>query len=437
MSLRRPAEGLDPAQMSPDSSRKALNWRSFSCDLVTPLYGGGVVAGEVDERMPIRAAAIRGQLRFWWRLLAKHKWKLGTLEEISRQEFLLWGGIGEAAIASQVFVRIDDMKGYQHPESCQYKSQETNKAGEKVTRLRWTDWAAPYVYALFPAQEDNKTNKKPSDLLRPGLHWTLSVGCPFTLSENLNVQLVETLRWWASFGGVGARTRRGLGAVHVSGLDPVSREEAQAIHCGLHFVGPETTKPLAAWESALAKLRDFRQGDNLGRNPGSSGSKRAGRSRWPEPASIRALTQQHRIKHGGVSFKPVTDTPPLFPRAAFGLPIVFQFQGDKSDEQSDPPTVTLEARTSKDERIERMASPLIIRPCLGKNGEWRGGILALPERLPPLMPLALLNDKKVVGKGHMLPDAGEHRFLPPNIPTKGRSDDAVEAFLMWLEGAAK
>lgn len=39
------------------------------CTLITPMFGGGVTAGEVDPEMPIRASALRGQLRFWWRLL--------------------------------------------------------------------------------------------------------------------------------------------------------------------------------------------------------------------------------------------------------------------------------------------------------------------------------------------------------------------------------
>lgn len=39
------------------------------CELITPMYGGGVKAGRVDCKMPIRASALRGQLRFWWRLL--------------------------------------------------------------------------------------------------------------------------------------------------------------------------------------------------------------------------------------------------------------------------------------------------------------------------------------------------------------------------------
>ena len=35
------------------------------CTLITPMFGGGVTPGEVDRDLPIRAGALRGQLRFW------------------------------------------------------------------------------------------------------------------------------------------------------------------------------------------------------------------------------------------------------------------------------------------------------------------------------------------------------------------------------------
>ncbi|MFO0881807.1 MAG: type III-B CRISPR module RAMP protein Cmr1, partial [Gemmataceae bacterium] len=41
--------------------------RSYDIELVTPMFGGGVVTRENDRSFPIRATAIRGQLQFWWR----------------------------------------------------------------------------------------------------------------------------------------------------------------------------------------------------------------------------------------------------------------------------------------------------------------------------------------------------------------------------------
>lgn len=42
------------------------HWHTLDCQLITPMYGGGVISTKVDTAMPIRASGIRGQLRFWW-----------------------------------------------------------------------------------------------------------------------------------------------------------------------------------------------------------------------------------------------------------------------------------------------------------------------------------------------------------------------------------
>ncbi len=45
---------------------KPKNSETYQVKVITPIYGGGVKAGEPDKDMPIRASAIRGQLRYWW-----------------------------------------------------------------------------------------------------------------------------------------------------------------------------------------------------------------------------------------------------------------------------------------------------------------------------------------------------------------------------------
>ena len=60
-----------PTEKLPESKE---GWQEIHCELITPIYGGGIQAAVPDVLMPIRATAIRGQLRFWWRLLARQKW---------------------------------------------------------------------------------------------------------------------------------------------------------------------------------------------------------------------------------------------------------------------------------------------------------------------------------------------------------------------------
>lgn len=88
-----------PTKKFPESKEE---WQEIYCELVTPLHGGGVVARESDDKLPVRVTAIRGQLRFWWRLLAQQKWNLSG-KRLREAEFRLWGGIGEEVAASLIF----------------------------------------------------------------------------------------------------------------------------------------------------------------------------------------------------------------------------------------------------------------------------------------------------------------------------------------------
>src|SRR5947209_751828 len=43
--------------------------QTFQVRVVTPILGGGYETGQADMTNPISAKGIRGQLRFWWRML--------------------------------------------------------------------------------------------------------------------------------------------------------------------------------------------------------------------------------------------------------------------------------------------------------------------------------------------------------------------------------
>lgn len=107
-------QGLDPQslmQRVADRLADGTPWRRYRCRLLTPLYGGGVTAGEIDRQMPVRATAIRGQLRFWWRLLNRRRPAFCSdgqpdSGKLFAGERALWGGLGDRdATASQVLLR--------------------------------------------------------------------------------------------------------------------------------------------------------------------------------------------------------------------------------------------------------------------------------------------------------------------------------------------
>jgi CRISPR-associated protein Cmr1 len=419
MSTRPPPAALDPVQIEQTlaSEPAHIRWKGYTCELVTPLFGGGVEAGKVDKDMPIRASAIRGQLRFWWRLLAQHKWRLDNVRE---KEFDLWGGLdGKNVHASRVWVRVESISPIHVEPWAKFNRNHREQWKSLPDPEEW----AKAPYALFPAQgkaPDKSDAEHPAALAKPGLQWILRIGFEQRNDADLRQEEVdETLRWWGSFGGVGARTRRGLGAVRVEGLRPVTKEEAKAAGCEL-VIRNETATADRAWRKAIDKLKDFRQKPGFARNPVSPDTKRPGRSRWPEADAIRRITGRHAPNHAP-NHAPEPPAGNVFPRAAFGLPIIFHFK-----DKDDPADHSLQAQGH-----DRLASPLILRPYPVGEQEWSAAALLLPHHHVDDMQLELKAGQHTekIPAPYWQPDKAQD--VPPIAPTQAQ--DALSAFLEFFQ----
>jgi CRISPR-associated protein Cmr1 len=381
---------LDSAKAALDAAKDDSQWQRYRCKLVTPMYGGGVDAGKVDEKMPIRATAIRGQLRYWWRIAHRQQFiREGKLD--SQAMFLrereLWGGLGDAETlaASKVVIKLSgSVANAVFAPAAKYVKKSD---GSFKTMPDWEPWAEGY--SLFPAQGKASragVETPPPKLLKPGAEWDMSINLP-VLQDDDHRETETALLWWATFGGIGARTRRGLGAVEVSAvsadgvitsLPSITPQQAKDIGVTLVFRGKSdaaASSALVAWKEAVKAMRLFRQGEGIGRNPGQEQNP-PGRSRWPEPDAIRRHANTHAALHA-----PTHPAEQRFPRAAFGLPIIFHFK-DKG--KGDPQDSTLSP-----EGLDRMASPIILRPYKQEDGRWRAVALRLPYGHVAQMDLSL------------------------------------------------
>lgn len=367
MRVREVSLPKEPTKANHQDSSNGVFKEEYQVTTITPIFGGGVEAGVVDTNMPIRAAAIRGQLRYWWRFLQKNR-KENPLEgtALFRAERAIWGGMpGDNEVlgdkdydaASKVHIATQVIKKTQtvDPDSI---SQMLDRQG-KMKPL------SGIKYALLSAKEA---------LLREGLTFTLSVHAlrksdnrteeenRRALSQKQWDSVLEAVRWWANFGGVGARTRRGLGSVQLEGVKPLSGDEVSAYGCVLKTKGSKATAK-AAWNEAVGKLFNFRQGRGIGRGEGSGN--RPGRSFWPEPDTIRRLTGRHGRNH-----TPVHKAMDSFPRAMFGLPIIYEIRGT-----GEPPKTQLLPQGAS-----RMASPLILKAVANGRGGFITSALFLPTQ---------------------------------------------------------
>lgn len=371
-------------------------WITYQCTLVTPMFGGGVETGKVDKDMPIRASTIRGQLRFWWRIACGPK----DPKVMREKEEAIWGGIGDkAAIASQVQIRVISKNVIM---SNLVSSKKLAGSGVK--------------YALGATDE--------AYCLPSGYNFVLEIRYKDDITSDQIKQVKESLRWWTSFGGVGARTRRGFGAVVVNAIKTIDATEVEAIGGKIALTEQSSNSAEDIWKKATELLYKFRQGRELGRNEGQGN--RPGRSRWPEPDQLRRMSNKHKANH-----EPEHKAGNVFPRAAFGMPIIFDFN-DRS--RTEPNTMTLLPKDA-----QRMASPLIIRPY--KNGDqWQAAALLLPNWQTALNEPLELSPAPKNGTPNHWPTSENERtrlaeIIRPMVGKDGqlRANDSLSAFLEYFK----
>lgn len=426
--MSRRAPPLSPPNIDKRDTGYATETRRYR--LITPLFGGGVNPGEADPLTVIRGTTIRGHLRFWWR--ACRAGSFPSIEAMRQQEGEIWGSSEHPSPVS-VAVSVD-------PGSRGDPEPAFRVAPDKKGRPRSSPSSRVPAYAAFPLQPDRTQQRQmgwqSQDVLFDVV-FTLTIRYPQSLASE-----VEAALWaWETFGGIGARTRRGFGAVHRldSGgeamLLPANPQEAKAYLRGLlqRFVqsgegnsevpqlspnmllGFTTVRssPLETWQHLIRRYRDFRQARH---------GSRYGLSQWPEANEIRRrLNLPPRLPEDMTE----GDLVQKFPRAAFGLPIVFHLPHDRGT----PDNITLTGASDPRTRLnyDRLASPLILRPLALPQGKGIGlaAILEAP-RTPPqgLVLEGVPHGDKVISDLNQ----DEARRVPPLAGYV----DVLQAFLSFL-----
>jgi CRISPR-associated protein Cmr1 len=398
--MRKPPE-TSPQDVTPQEQDDIITQvREYK--LITPLFGGGVTAGEGDPVTLIRGTEIRGLLRFWWRACRGGNYK--TVEEMKKAEDKIWGAANK---------KPAENKGANEKNEETFLQEKPKGTVQLVVKPQRDDVPpTPYssniapLYAAFPLQANRRENRPLKNVYRD-VSFTLIISFPKAFRQE-----VEAALWaWETFGGIGARTRRGFGALR--GISIKENEESVPVnlsdasekgvkewldtnlethmskgpcrvnipHLPMSFKEGENLKLLFIeenysekaddlWYDLIEALKRFRQTRYASTRPNA---KNPGRSMWSEPSTIRDrdYTHQSYLYHR----KPIPD-PPIkkFPRAAFGLPIIFQFKDSNkekpprpNDPESDPRKTVLELKEH-----ERFASPLILKPLACQDNDTVG-----------------------------------------------------------------
>lgn len=363
--MRRP-DKKRPGEVQPQAQPEIITQvRHYK--LITPLFGGGVIPGEADPITVVRATEVRGHLRFWWRATRGGQFD-GNLATMKAAEEKIWGSAAA--------------EGRQGPSNLIVEIAITDRGTPRPTDSKSAE-------SYIRIAEDNY------DAIWDGVEFDLILRYPATLRMSDGVfkigrEIDATLWAWETFGGIGARTRRGAGALRCTSIDrkPLKshhpNETRSQIKKGLlnhvvEGVWPDNVPHLhrtdlryailskgartaqAVWHDLITDLKDFRQWRN--------GKKGFGRTLWPEPEAIRKVTGSKAKK-----IAPQLVNVDKFPRAFFGLPLVFDMRHDQGQ-----PKYKLQAQNH-----DRLASPLILRP-IACNDDKAAGLAVILQgvSMPP------------------------------------------------------
>lgn len=333
---------------------------------ITPMFGGSATPREVNQENPVRAASVRGHLRFWWRATAGAQY--GSAEELFKAEEAIWGSTEKYG---KVVLRVVEQS-----------ARHSIKPSELVPDKGTAKTGPMERFFLHPFNENKKEGVHEASGLQT-VEFTLEL--TLNLAEPEKEHLRRAIRAWIAFGGIGARTRRGVGALEVTqdlkDWLPATPDQlktwfatsvninqehtllAGAVICLGKPYKPSNTdqyKGHSAWRELgrfWARFRkghfveDPEKGETMAYTPMAGG-------KWLDHKTLLAL----RPGQGQIALiKPY-----------LGLPIFYQRLGDSF-------SGTLEAVHSGG---RRMASPVILKPIAFADGSIRPAVIILNAPVP-------------------------------------------------------
>lgn len=425
--------------------------------LATPMIGGGADAGKVDVLWPIRPSSIRGQLRWWWR--ASFAGEFRSVEAMRDAESAIFGGrvtqstdsgerdsLKEGALSITVNVQPQktvhevpprpDKEAYPTADAFEAAKRSQEDAAKRMDKL-----IPPYAWRLLES----------ITALEVATFEAVLTYDPAELTEDQFRQIQVASLLWASFGGVGARTRRGCGSLLLTekGRPPTATVQKilkvakqppfdiPTLYNARLLLGDERDSPKEAWQDALDVIEAFRKGyegnsqafSTFKRERGTPAAAK-GHTPWPEADMIRRkdgntdLDDPDRLEW---------DTHAV-PRARLGLPIISRFQQLSADRRPAFGYVPGQFTVSGGSVASRLASPILARPIKVDGNKWQGMLLVLNS--PILDDADLQIESKPArrqGRNWVIRGLDTSAQSAPYLGV-GEFDDMLDLFVAYAEG---
>ena len=244
---------------------------TFDCEVITPMFCGGSNPNEVELRPP----SIKGALRFWWRAMHGN-W---SLDKLKTEEAKLFGGTEKLSYQENGKNVV-----YEPSKSCitievvnkGIQKSKNNPASKNMNAERKPDWydekkgypdLLKYLaYGTYDFRDGYHEYIQPQSKF--SIQITLSEGR--IKHQNLEIdttqkEVIYAMRLFASFGGIGQRSRNAIGSLKINQIDGreidyvgISQVRSGSEGSYSHFSSKarlfKTKVVYKTWEDALKEL---------------------------------------------------------------------------------------------------------------------------------------------------------------------------------------
>lgn len=350
-----------------------MNTGCLKLRLLTPCFAGGT---RPDQEAEIRVPAIRGQLRWWFRILGGFR-SLEALPLLQQESLVFGGGPAPHRHASPLVLRLSVPTG-----------------GQLTTRMALTAEAVqnqagpPANYFLHPLQRRPRAGF--SGVTLPAFHLDYHWRGPGDLWEDLHALLHVFGHW----GSLGFRSRRAFGALGYQDSAPALQAALERFNWKdriivKHLPARDASQAIVVLAQWLRKWR------NYGRSPNHLNTFEPA-LRWTRPDHDAGLK-----RHDG----------PVY-RAALGLPLRQDYHDGRSVEW-------LARRPDRPDRSGHFASPVLLRPYQASSGRWLALVFFLEARLWPEGHKVYLNGHPHPVSHNLYEAMKKDPVLKPFLPQSG------------------
>ncbi|HMW06627.1 MAG TPA: type III-B CRISPR module RAMP protein Cmr1 [Leptospiraceae bacterium] len=221
---------------------------TFECEVITPMFLGGVDGKSAE----LRAPSIKGALRFWWRAMNGDL----PLSELHQKEAEIFGGGGDGGRRSQVVVRVE--QGNLNKVSLVYQGKIASQPSFYTRPIN-----APILKYLSIGTFEFPGNN-PRESIKENQNFRIII----QVMKKFETEIIKSLLYLSTFGGIGSKARNGFGSFKVKSINSRPVDYIQIKKNDFKNIIPKycsfsqnirlfkTSQSFSKWDKALEDIGD-------------------------------------------------------------------------------------------------------------------------------------------------------------------------------------